>query len=283
MNNLFLSGVVGSDIRANQVKEFLSKVDNSEITVYINSPGGDVFEGLEVYNLIKASNKHVTTVLTGLGASMGSIIFLAGDERIAMTGSMYMIHKPSSISFGDSDDMKKSAEVLDKIQESLQDIYNERTNITNIADYVNDESWFNVKEMEEHGIVNSSKEIKIESEEEMAKIDDLKAELEAEKAKSQEYADKLEEKELEKQIAQMKLENKQKKIQLETADEEVVDDVNADEDNELEREETIAEESTEPKKEDEEDSEEVIIDNKKSIVVESKTTIPAFMQNTSKY
>ncbi|MCS6716298.1 Clp protease ClpP, partial [Proteus terrae] len=132
MADLFLSGVVGYDITGEKVKNFLASNDDEEVTVYINSPGGYVFEGLEVYNLLRASGRKIKTVLTGLAASMGSIIFLAGDDRVAMTGSLYMVHKPSGITWGNADEMRKEADLLDKIQGSLSDIYKERANIESI-------------------------------------------------------------------------------------------------------------------------------------------------------
>ncbi|OFI46749.1 hypothetical protein BG262_02830 [Floricoccus penangensis] len=213
MADLRLSGVVGWEITADKVDSFLKDNKDDEITVYINSPGGDVFEGLEVYNLLRASGKKVTTVLTGLSASMGSIIFLAGDERIAMTGSLYMVHKPSSMAWGDANDLKKSAEVLDKVQESLEAIYKERAGISDISDYINNETWWGVSEMTDKGIANSDKHVEFKldeeerKEEDLATIEELRAQLEAEKIKNQTLTEENEKAELEKQIADLKKTN----------------------------------------------------------------------------
>lgn len=159
MIKLRLSGVVGYDITADSVSDFLDEHDDKDITLFLNSPGGYIVEGLEIYSLLRASGRNITTVLTGMAASMGSILFLAGDKRIAMTGTLFMIHKPSGIAWGDANEMRKEAEVLDKMQGSLQEIYEERANIENLENLINAESWFNVKEMKENGVVNSDEAV----------------------------------------------------------------------------------------------------------------------------
>lgn len=223
MADLFLSGVVGYDITGEKVKNFLASNDDEEVTVYINSPGGYVFEGLEVYNLLRASGRKIKTVLTGLAASMGSIIFLAGDDRVAMTGSLYMVHKPSGITWGNADEMRKEADLLDKIQGSLSDIYKERANIESIDEYINQETWFDTNEMSDLGIVNSSEKPKIKAiysketneGEDMSKVDDLRAELEKVNAENAELKEKQEEAELEAQIAAAKAETEAMKAKAE--------------------------------------------------------------------
>lgn len=287
MADLFLSGVVGYDITGEKVKNFLATNDDEEVTVYINSPGGYVFEGLEVYNLLRASGRKIKTVLTGLAASMGSIIFLAGDDRVAMTGSLYMVHKPSGISWGNADEMRKEADLLDKIQGSLSDIYKERANIESIDEYINQETWFDTNEMSDLGIVNSSEKPKIKAiysketneGEDMSKIDDLKAELEKVNAENAELKEKQEEAELEAEIAKAKAETEAMKAKAE-----------AKPDTEAEKSEPENEviATNAEKDEIEEDkapeAESKAIDMTKAVKVEDKTNaLPAFMQAQSSY
>lgn len=226
MADLYLSGVVGFDITEQQVLDFLDTNDDKDINVYINSPGGSVFDGLGVYNILRGSGRNITTINNGLAASMGSILFLAGDKRVANTGSIYMVHKPSGLSWGNADDMKKEAEILDKIQDSLSAIYKERAGIDDIDDYINNETWWNVDDMIEKGIAHSEKKIQTnEGEpEDMAKIDDLKAEKEKLEAENATLSEQLAEAKLEKEIADMKAENEKLRAEATEPDPELEDE-----------------------------------------------------------
>lgn len=292
MVNLRLSGVVGYEITANGLAEFLNKNDDKDLTIFLNSPGGIVTEGLEVYNLLRASGRNITTVLTGMAASMGSIIFLAGDRRIAMTGSLYMVHKPSSLVWGDADEMRKEIEVLDKMQDSAEAIYRERTGIENFNEYMNNETWFDVKEMKELGITNSednvtfeletnikenTDSVNLESEEEMAKIDDLKAEKEKLEAQKAELNEKLEEARLEAEVAMMKADVAKLKAEAETKPEPDPDPEPKPEEEPEEDDEVETVEDPEPVKET------AVIDTTKTVAKKQKNKIPAFMQVESKY
>lgn len=306
MVNLRLSGVVGYEITANGIAEFLNKNDDKDVTIFLNSPGGIVTEGLEVYNLLRASGRNITTVLTGMAASMGSIIFLAGDKRIAMTGSLYMVHKPSGLVWGNADEMHKEIEVLDKMQDSAEAIYRERTGIENFHEYMDRESWFDTKEMKELGISNSEDNVtfeletnpkkntdslNLESEEEMATIEELKAEkakLEAEKAEWEEKAEKAR---LEAEVATMRADVAKFKAEAEiTPEPETEPEEEPEEDNEPEttgdtEPEEEPEETTvpEPEKKPEPVEETAVIDTTKTVAKKSNNKIPAFMQAESKY
>lgn len=308
MVNLRLSGVVGYEITANGIAEFLNKNDDKDITIFLNSPGGIVTEGLEVYNLLRASGRNITTVLTGMAASMGSIIFLAGDKRIAMTGSLYMVHKPSGLVWGNADEMHKEIEVLDKMQDSAEAIYRERTGIENFHEYMDRESWFDTKEMKELGISNSEDNVtfeletdtkenrdslNLESEEEMAKIDDLKAEKEKLEAEKAELNEKLEEARLEAEVAMMKADVAKLKAEAETTPEPEPDsgpEPEEDPEEDVEPKDTT-DTDPEPEEDDEvetvEDPEPVketaVIDTTKTVAKKQKNKIPAFMQAESKY
>lgn len=311
MIKLRLSGVVGYDITADDVSNFLTENDDKDVTIFLNSPGGNVIEGLEIYNLLRASGRNITTVLTGMAASMGSILFLAGDKRIAMSGTLFMIHKPSGIAWGDADDFRKEADLLDKMQGSLQDIYEERAEIENLEELINVEKWFNVEEMKESSIVNSDESVNfdvvidieennedlicLESEEEMATIEELKAEkakLEAEKAEWEEKAEKAR---LEAEVATMKADVAKFKAEAETTpepdpDPEPKSEEEPEEDNEVD-DTTDTNTDPEPEEDDEvetvEDPEPVketaVIDTTKTVAKKQKNKIPAFMQAESKY
>lgn len=184
MADLILSGVVGDEITAKQVQKHLANNSENILNVFINSVGGDVYEGLEIYNTLRASGKNITTVNTGMCASIASIIFLAGDERVAMEGTTFMVHKPSALVYGNADTMNDVSGRLDDIQNDIEQIYHNRTNMDDVAKQVNEETWLNVKKMSENGITNSDKQVKMMIGEDAVNIEEIKAELEAEKARN---------------------------------------------------------------------------------------------------
>lgn len=93
------------------------------LEVHINSPGGDVFDGLAIYNAIAARPGPVTTVVDGLAASAASFIAQAGKERVVSPGSMVMIHDASGLAIGNAADMRELADLLDLVSGNLADIY----------------------------------------------------------------------------------------------------------------------------------------------------------------
>ena len=94
-----------------------------ELHVHINSPGGDVFDGIAIYNAIASRPGPVTTVVDGLAASAASFIAQAGKERVVSPGSMMMIHDASGLCIGNAADMRELAGLLDTVSGNLADIY----------------------------------------------------------------------------------------------------------------------------------------------------------------
>ena len=88
------------------------------INVHINSYGGEVAEGLAIYNVLKSHPAQVTTFCEGFACSIASVVFMAGDERIMRESSMLMIHNPSNYARGTSDELRKAADDLDAIRET---------------------------------------------------------------------------------------------------------------------------------------------------------------------
>ncbi len=126
---IYLYDAVSQWTAAN-AKEFqrqLSAITAPAIDLHINSPGGSVFEGLTMYALLKAHPAKITTHIDGLAASIASIIALAGDEVEIAEGGMMMIHDASLATQGNSRQLRKDAELLEQISESLTDIYVSRT------------------------------------------------------------------------------------------------------------------------------------------------------------
>ena len=95
----------------------------NEITVHINSMGGEVAQGVAIYNALKAHKAHVTTVCEGFACSIASVIFMAGDTRVMRDASLLMIHNAWMAARGDSADLRKAADDLDTITELSKRAY----------------------------------------------------------------------------------------------------------------------------------------------------------------
>jgi ATP-dependent Clp endopeptidase proteolytic subunit ClpP len=114
-----------------------------DIDIHINSPGGDVWEGLAIANAIKASKKNINTYNDGIAASMAATIFCAGKKTYAAKGSLLMIHSASTVSWGNSGDMKEAAEFLDKHDDVLASFFADKSGLT--IEEVK-EKWFDYKD-----------------------------------------------------------------------------------------------------------------------------------------
>nr|DAN25204.1 MAG TPA: major capsid protein [Caudoviricetes sp.] len=145
---LILDGPIASDtwwgdeVTPDLFREEL-KQHAGDLTVVINSPGGDVFAGLAIYNALVNHSGNVTVRVDGLAASIASVIAMAGDKIIMSPGSMIMIHRPSVCAMGTVDDMEKAKDVLTKIEEGITPIYAKRTGLDEdkIAELLEAETW----------------------------------------------------------------------------------------------------------------------------------------------
>lgn len=127
-----------------------------QIDLRIHSPGGDVFDGIAIYNLLKNHPANKTVYIDGLAASMASVIAMAGNTIIMPENAMMMIHKPWGIQGGDADDMRKYADLLDKVEDTLIPAYAEKTgkSAEELAEMLSEETWLNGKECVEHGFAD---------------------------------------------------------------------------------------------------------------------------------
>ena len=145
-------------------------VGTGNITVWINSPGGDVFAAVQIYNMLMEYRGDVTVKADALAASAASVTAMAGTMVLMSPVAMMMIHNPMTIAIGDSKEMQKAGEMLDEVKESIMNAYEIKTglNRTKISHLMDAESWFNSKKAVElgfaDGILNTEK-----STEDMAK------------------------------------------------------------------------------------------------------------------
>ena len=159
---LFLNGEIsdetwyGDEVTPQLFKDELEEGDG-DITVWINSPGGDVFAAAQIYNMLMDYPHNVTVKIDGLAASAASVIAMAGTEVLMSPVAMMMIHNPATVAIGDSAEMKKAIEMLDEVKESIMNAYEIKTGMsrTKISHLMDAESWFNAKKAVELGFADS--------------------------------------------------------------------------------------------------------------------------------
>jgi ATP-dependent Clp protease protease subunit len=146
----------GGGITAKGFQKELSEIKAGQIDLHINSPGGMVFEGITIHNLLKQHPANVTTYIDGLAASIASVIALAGDKVIMAENALFMIHNASGMVVGTSDDMRDFAEKLDKVNGSIATTYTSKTkkDEKEINDLMAAETWMTADEALEMGFVD---------------------------------------------------------------------------------------------------------------------------------
>jgi ATP-dependent Clp protease protease subunit len=130
--------------------------DTSELRVYINSPGGDVFDGVAIYNAIKRHPGKKTVCIDGIAASAASMIAMAGDDINIANNGMMMIHQAWGYALGNADDMRETADLLDKITNtSVLESY-ARTGLDRekLSALMKAETWMTADEAIEHGFAD---------------------------------------------------------------------------------------------------------------------------------
>lgn len=128
---------------------------NGDITLWINSPGGDVFAAAQIYNMLMDYKGDVHVVIDGLAASAASVIAMAGTT-VSMSPVAMMIHNPWTVAQGEAKDMQKVIEMLGEIKESIINAYELRTGLsrTKLSHLMDSESWFNAKKAVELGFAD---------------------------------------------------------------------------------------------------------------------------------
>ena len=160
---ILLYGAIGGndtwfddDVTPKQFKAELAACNGADITVKINSPGGDVFAAAEIYTALKEYKGGVEVEVDALAASSASVIAMAGDIVSISPAGMLMIHNPVTIAIGDADEMKTAAHTLDEIKESIINAYELKTKLPRdkISKLMDAETWFNARKAQEMGFVD---------------------------------------------------------------------------------------------------------------------------------
>ena len=136
----------------------LSEIKTAEIVVHISSQGGNVFDGIAIYNALRTHSSPVTTKVDALAASIAAVIAQAGDRRMMVTGSQMMIHEAHGLGLGSADDMRDFVDLLDKLTDNIAGIYAERAGGTgkkaHFLSLMKDETWMNPVEALKEGLID---------------------------------------------------------------------------------------------------------------------------------
>ena len=159
MKKLILNGIIGDEISSSIVADFLNSANGEDIEVTLNSGGGDVFEGFEVYNLFAAYAGKKTLNLGSLVASAATYIPLAFDNVIALDITNFMIHDVSTIVMGGSNEIKAEASRVEKLQNLIASKYSEVMKITpkEVNTLMHNETWYTGQEIVDAGFASELK------------------------------------------------------------------------------------------------------------------------------
>ena len=146
-----------SDVSSYNLSKKLAELDADRINVHINSYGGEVAEGLAIYNTLKQHRAKIRTYCDGFACSIASVIFMSGDERIMSNASMLMIHNPWTYASGNAAELRKTAEDLDKMAQASVNAYMENATITEeeIKALMDEETWILPQEALDYGFATS--------------------------------------------------------------------------------------------------------------------------------
>jgi ATP-dependent Clp protease, protease subunit len=161
--NITIYGVIGyswwgESFSATDIDNALNEAGSNDIVINLNSPGGDAFTGIAIYNRLKRHEGKVTVHVDGWACSAASLFPAAADETIMGLGAMIMIHQASSFVWGTKAEMRKEADVLEELEEGIIDIYMTKAKVSReeIREKVDDETWFSAKKAMEIGFADKA-------------------------------------------------------------------------------------------------------------------------------
>ncbi|WP_276687666.1 head maturation protease, ClpP-related [Ruminococcus callidus] len=145
----------GDEVTPALFRDELAKVSGN-LTVWLNSPGGDVFAASQIYSMLKSHKGKVTVKIDGIAASAASVVAMAGDETLIAPTALMMIHDPNTCAMGNKADMEKAIILLDEVKESIINAYETKSHLSRnkIAKLMSDETWLNAKKAHEMGFVD---------------------------------------------------------------------------------------------------------------------------------
>lgn len=159
---LYLNGPIaeetwwGDEVTPQMFKDELLS-GSGDITVWINSPGGDVFAAAQIYNMLMEYKGVVTVNIDGVAASAASVIAMAGGVVNMSPVSMFMVHNPATVAIGDSEEMVRAKALLDEVKESIINAYELKTGLprAQLAQLMDAETWMNARKAVELGFADT--------------------------------------------------------------------------------------------------------------------------------
>ena len=158
---LFLNGTIAEeswfddDVTPQLFKDELM-AGSGDITVWINSPGGDCVAAAQIYNMLMDYNGDVTVKIDGIAASAASVIAMAGTKVLVSPVSMLMIHNPMTAAFGNSDEMQRAIEMLSSVKDSIINAYEIKTGLSRakLSHLMDAETWMDANKAVELGFAD---------------------------------------------------------------------------------------------------------------------------------
>lgn len=153
MATINIFGEIGWDVIASEVITEIQNVSDDTIEVIIASGGGSAFEGLMIFDALKASGKTISTKIMGLGASAASVIFMAGDTREMGEGSLLMVHNSWSMFMGNAEEVRDQLGTLDAIDDRMTSIFINATGLeeSEVRELLSDETFMGAEKAQELG------------------------------------------------------------------------------------------------------------------------------------
>lgn len=147
----------GNGVTARRIAAALRSIGENPVTVAINSPGGDFFEGLAIYNMLRAHNKTVTVKVLGMAASAASIIAMAGDRVEVPLAGFLMIHNAWAVAVGDRNDMREFADSMEVFDAAMASVYAARAgmDVKAIGKMMDKETWIGGQDAIDKGLADA--------------------------------------------------------------------------------------------------------------------------------
>ena len=145
----------GDEVTPALFRDELAKVSGN-LTVWLNSPGGDVFAASQIYTMLRNHSGKVTVKIDGIAASAASVVAMAGEETLISPTGMLMCHNPMTCAMGNKADMEKAIALLDEVKESIINAYAEKSHLSRnkIARLMDEETWMNAEKALQLGFVD---------------------------------------------------------------------------------------------------------------------------------
>lgn len=146
---------LGDEITPQIFRDELSKI-NGNLTVFLNSPGGDVFAASQIYTMLRDHKGKVTVKIDGIAASAASVVAMAGDETLISPTGCLMIHNPMTFASGNKADMENAIKLLEEVKESIINAYTRKSSLSRnkISKLMDEETWMNAEKALQLGFVD---------------------------------------------------------------------------------------------------------------------------------